>query len=176
MNRIRIDKGRARPRATLALLFLGVALVAHPAPAAAQRKPRAEPPARRGEVVRKNDPAALRRRVVQLEDRVTALEAELAELRAMLRAETAARMRSSASASAPRRGEAAFLDREGWRERESWRRLRHGIGEVEVVQLLGEPGRIVEEETFTVWYYPDVGGGSVRFTREGRRVEAWREP
>jgi hypothetical protein len=140
-------------RSGLALL-LGLALPAPP-PAAAQQA---------------EEPAMLRQRIVQLEDRVAALEEQLAQALAAQAAQ--APLADPGTAAATLR----LTGTEGWRARENWRRLRQGIGHIEVVYLLGRPARVVVGERSTFWYYPDALGGRVRFDNESGRVEAWVEP
>jgi hypothetical protein len=62
----------------------------------------------------------------------------------------------------------------GWRNKEAWRRLKTGMTQAEVKSILGEPGRI-DGGFISIWYYPDVLGGSVSFDHRGQLM-AWREP
>lgn len=123
---------------------------------------------------RPTEAALLRRRVVQLEDRVAQLEQQLAEMRALLHGERAA----LAESRAPRPASAYLVlsEREGWRDPARWRLLRQGLGEIQIRQLLGEPGRVVVSGFTSVWHYPDVGGGRVEFGTESGRVRGWVEP
>ena len=54
--------------------------------------------------------------------------------------------------------------------RVSWSKVRQGIGEREVVDLLGQPSRKMTLDGRTVWYYvyPGTGRGSIFFTDAGR--------
>lgn len=143
------------------LAAAAVALLLAAEPAAAQAKGSGEA-------------ALLRRRVVQLEDRVAQLERQLAEMRSLLQGEQTA----LAESRAPRPASAYLIlsEREGWREPERWRLLQRGLSEIHVRQLLGDPGRVVVSGFTSVWYYPDVGGGRVEFGTESGRVRGWVEP
>jgi hypothetical protein len=128
-------------------------------------------PAGAGAQVRKeartDEAALMRRRVVQLEDRVATLEKEVARLERIVRSQAVAQARTPV--------EEAFPD-DGWRDRENWRRLEPGLSEVEVRYLLGEPARIAVIDFSTFWYYPAPRGGWVKLDREGRNVVSWAEP
>ena len=146
------------------VLAVAAALVLGAGSASAQR------PARSGEE------AALRRRVVQLEDRVVRLEHEIATLQAALQEQrTTAALRQ---APAPRLS-AVRLDRaDGWRYAENWRLLRTDMTQVQVRYLLGEPERVAVGDMTTVWVYPAVDGhvGRVWFDLYGDRLRGWVQP
>jgi hypothetical protein len=145
-------------RAPALSLLLGLLLLA-PAAASAQQA---------------DDADLLRRRVVQLEDRVAALEEQITQLQAAPGApgaQTLPLADPGTTAAALR-----LTGTEGWRALENWRRLRQGLGQIEVGYLLGQPGRVVVGERSTLWLYPDAWGGRVRFDTESGRVEAWAEP
>lgn len=54
----------------------------------------------------------------------------------------------------------------------NWRKLRQGMSEGDVEQLLGSPSRVDAFGIFTVWHY---GGGQVQFNAE-HTLEQWHEP
>lgn len=56
----------------------------------------------------------------------------------------------------------------------AWRSIRKGMSGNEIRALLGEPGKVMALSSFTMWYYPDAGGGSVTLT--AGRVSGWSEP
>ncbi len=51
---------------------------------------------------------------------------------------------------------------------ESWQRLRVGMSQLEVLRLLGEPGRTTRYYAFTRWEYPDALGRRVNFDEKDR--------
>lgn len=57
---------------------------------------------------------------------------------------------------------------------DGWDRLAEGMGEQDVLQLLGRPGKVHETSSKTTWFYPDLLGGSVHF--ESARVTGWQKP
>ena len=57
--------------------------------------------------------------------------------------------------------------------KENWRKLRRGMSEGEVEQLLGSPSTINEYGSFSVWHY---GTGKVTFRGGRRTVDGWDEP
>lgn len=59
-----------------------------------------------------------------------------------------------------------------WRNPSSWRRLRLGMSQAQVIRILGEPGRITRYYAFTRWEYPDALGLRVNFDEHGRLL-AW---
>jgi outer membrane protein assembly factor BamE (lipoprotein component of BamABCDE complex) len=63
-------------------------------------------------------------------------------------------------------------DRSGWRDPASWRRLRVGMSQGEVLRILGDPGRVTAYYGFTRWEYPDALGLRVNFDDRGRLL-AW---
>ncbi len=56
----------------------------------------------------------------------------------------------------------------------SWLRLRRGLDERAVRDLLGEPAEKSVSATSTIWFYPDIKGGHVIF--DGGRVHSWKVP
>lgn len=60
-----------------------------------------------------------------------------------------------------------------------WRRLRKGMSQDDVLEILGEPGSIKTHSAGEWWYYPDRLGGKVSFSQPGiseRIVIGWTEP
>jgi hypothetical protein len=62
-----------------------------------------------------------------------------------------------------------------WRNVALWRGLRKGMSKEQVRQILGEPGKITELSTLTLWYYGYPSGGEVTFGASGD-VSSWSEP
>ena len=100
--------------------------------------------------------------------RVRALEKQVAELAAEVQ-----RLERQLAAQRARRGATARA--EGWRELRNWRSLRKGMSRFEVMQLLGEPGKVSDYYAFERWEYPDALGGRVNFDSSGS-VVGWRPP
>lgn len=63
-------------------------------------------------------------------------------------------------------------ERADWRSPASWRRLRVGMSQLEVLRILGEPGKITRYYAFTRWEYPDALGRRVDFD-ERERLLSW---
>jgi hypothetical protein len=104
----------------------------------------------------------------ELAERIRALEKQVAELTAEVQ-----RLERQLAA---RRGATPPATRgEGWRELRSWRSLRKGMSRFEVMQLLGEPGKVSDYYSFERWEYPDALGGRVNFDSSGS-VVGWRPP
>lgn len=63
--------------------------------------------------------------------------------------------------------------------KESWRKLKSGMSEGDVEQLLGSPSKINAFGSFSVWYYENPSGerglGRVQFDSKGK-VDGWSEP
>ena len=116
-------------------------------------------------------PGATRAGEEELAARIGALETEITELAAEVqrleRKLAAQRARSGATPPAARS--------EGWRELRSWRSLHKGMSRFEVMQLLGEPGKVSDYYAFERWEYPDALGGRVNFD-SGGSVVGWRPP
>ena len=55
-----------------------------------------------------------------------------------------------------------------WRSPETWQRLRVGMSQLDVLRILGEPGRITRYYAFERWEYPDALGKRVNFDERGR--------
>jgi hypothetical protein len=95
-------------------------------------------------------------RVQRLEETVRALESRVAALEAQLRE------RSAPANVAP--------------DKVNWRKLRNGMSEDDVAQLLGSPSKVDANPVYFIWYYGYPIGGHVDFHTESRKVEGWREP
>jgi hypothetical protein len=103
-------------------------------------------------------------RVRELEKEVAELAAEVQRLERRLAAQ---RARHATRTPAARR--------EGWRDPRNWRSLRKGMSRFEVMQILGEPGKVSTYYAFERWEYPDALGGRVNFDAS-RFVVGWRPP
>ncbi len=57
---------------------------------------------------------------------------------------------------------------------DAWDSLAEGMGEQQVLQILGRPGKVHEAAAKSTWFYPDLLGGSVFF--ESGRVTGWQKP
>jgi outer membrane protein assembly factor BamE (lipoprotein component of BamABCDE complex) len=90
--------------------------------------------------------AALEETIRLLERRVTSVEAQLRE-------------RTPSSRVAP--------------DKANWRKLKKGLSEGDVEQLLGSPSRVDAFGPYTAWHY---GSGSVEFDADTQKVESWHEP
>jgi hypothetical protein len=93
-------------------------------------------------------------RIQKLEERISALESRVAFLEAQLRE------RPAVSQVAP--------------DKVNWRKLKRGMSESEVEQLLGSPERVDARIAVVEWSYP--GYGSVSFDTDSHRVRSWSEP
>ncbi len=100
--------------------------------------------------------------------RVRALERQVAELEAEVQ-------RLERQLAARRAATPPVAHREGWRQLRNWRSLRKGMSRFEVMQLLGEPGKVSDYYSFERWEYPDALGGRVNFDSSGS-VVGWRPP
>lgn len=95
-------------------------------------------------------------RLQRLEDAVRVLEQRVAALEEQLRA--------AATPTAVAPGKA------------NWRKLRNGMSEGEVEQLLGSPSRVDNMGPIVFWYYGYPVGGAVQFDGRNRTVKGWQEP
>jgi outer membrane protein assembly factor BamE (lipoprotein component of BamABCDE complex) len=59
-----------------------------------------------------------------------------------------------------------------WRSPESWRQLRIGMSQGDVLRILGEPGKVTTYYAFERWEYPDALGQRVDFDERGR-LSVW---
>lgn len=62
---------------------------------------------------------------------------------------------------------------EKWKDRQNWRKLRKGMTEKEIIEILGEPPKVVTSSVINMWFY---SSGSVTFDADTRRVTGWTEP
>lgn len=62
----------------------------------------------------------------------------------------------------------------GHRVSSNWRRLKRGMSESDVRDLLGEPSQVSTSPVRINWHWP--GGGSVVFATGSRSVDGWKEP
>ena len=92
--------------------------------------------------------ATMQKRLAFLQQRLGILEHELAS-------------RPSAEAAA-----------DAWRDPASWRSLRNGMSQADVLRVLGAPGRVTAYYGFIRWEYPDALGRRVNFDERGRLI-AW---
>ena len=95
-------------------------------------------------------------RVQKLEETIQVLERRVASLEAQLREQTA-----PASAA---------------QDTANWRKLKQGMSESDVEQLLGRPSKVDVYGTTTDWFYGPYREGSVRFFGTPRKVSRWSEP
>jgi hypothetical protein len=98
--------------------------------------------------------SAVDSQIQKLEESVKALERRVASLEAQLGG------RPSASQVAP--------------DKVNWRKLKSGMTENDVEQLLGSPERVVASAGFVLWSYPSFGG--VKFDGRSHTVTGWSEP
>lgn len=104
----------------------------------------------------------LRAKVERLQNKVERLEKRLIRIEKLLLSIT--------SANQPNQ---QFINGNGWKSLQNWRKLEKGMSKAEVKRILGKPGKISVSPFGETWYYPDVLGGSVSY--ENGRVEGWRE-
>jgi hypothetical protein len=102
-------------------------------------------------LAQEEETARLRQRVIELEQQIKILEAHLAETR-----------------------EHQIHGPNGWQNRKNWRRLEVGMGQKEVLEILGQPIRVIGGD-HTLWYYPNTYCGYCSFDKDGN-LEAWAEP
>jgi SmpA / OmlA family len=95
-------------------------------------------------------------RVQKLEEAVRVLERRVAILEDELREETAPTPVASGTA--------------------NWRKLRNGMSQEDVEQLLGSPSKVDANLYSIAWYYGYPSGGRVQFDARSRKVEGWNEP
>jgi len=58
----------------------------------------------------------------------------------------------------------------------NWRKLKKGMSEGDVEQLLGSPSKINMLGPISVWYYDYPNGGEVRIDTDKHTVRSWSEP
>ena len=95
-------------------------------------------------------------RVQKLEEAIRVLERRVASLENQLRERNA----SAPVASGQR----------------NWRKLKKGMSEGDVEQLLGSPSKIDMLGPISIWYYDYPLGGDVKFDSDKHTVTAWSEP
>lgn len=104
----------------------------------------------------------------ELRARVGQLELEVAELRlALERIEERLAEESPAGSARP----SSPL----WADARRWQALRRGMSRFEVMQVLGEPGKVSPYYGHERWEYPHALGGRVLFDARGR-VSQWKAP
>jgi hypothetical protein len=102
-------------------------------------------------IAQEDEIGRLRQKVTELEQQIIVLEAHLAEAR-----------------------EHQVLGLNAWENRKNWRRLEVGMEKKEVLEILGQPIRVIGGG-HTLWYYPNTYCGYCSFDNEGK-LEAWAEP
>ena len=95
--------------------------------------------------------ARLRQKVAELEEQIRILEIHLTEAK-----------------------EHQILGLSGWQNKKNWRRLEVGMGKEEVLEILGQPIRVIGGIQ-TLWYYPNIYCGYCSFDETGK-LKAWAEP
>lgn len=95
-------------------------------------------------------------RIERLEETIRVLERRVANLEEQLR-------QRSASPNVPS-------------DKVAWRKLKQGMSEVEVEELLGSPTRIDAFGPFTVWNFGTQSRARVQFDGQSRTVTGWHEP
>lgn len=58
----------------------------------------------------------------------------------------------------------------------NWRKLKSGMTEGQVEQLLGSPWKVDENKVYVTWGYDEHSLAYVRFDARSRKVIGWREP
>jgi hypothetical protein len=96
----------------------------------------------------------LQQRIVELEKRIKALEADL---KVCIESRMAAR-----------------ASEYGWQNKKNWRRLETGMPQDQVETILGEPVKVIKGYR-TLWYYPNIYCGYVSFDEKGN-LTGWSEP
>ena len=99
--------------------------------------------------------------ILQLRQRISQLEAKIAELDGLLNECVASRNKGLA-------------DEYGYQNKMNWRKLKVGMSQSQVRSILGEPTKVIKGVK-TLWYYPNIYGGFVSFDQSGNIV-GWNEP
>ena len=95
-------------------------------------------------------------RVQKLEDTIRVLESRVASLEDQLREKHAPAPVAS--------------------DKVNWRKLRKGMSEGDVEQLLGSPSKVDVYGSYSIWYYDYPSGGHVKFDANRHTVDGWAEP
>ncbi len=112
-----------------------------------------------------------------LEERVQTLEKQVRELSERLN------QMEQRPASAPKPAYAVPLDEAnapaktivpGWQSGEGWKKLRRGMNQIQVTQLLGNPAKRSGDRYAERWHYPDDSAW-VEFDQVGE-VGSWKAP
>ncbi|MGH8454165.1 MAG: hypothetical protein ACRES4_03440 [Nevskiales bacterium] len=112
-----------------------------------------------------------------LEERVEALEKQVRELNERLK------QMEQRPTSAPKPAYAVPLDEvnapvkalvPGWQTGEGWKKLRLGMNQIQVTQLLGNPARRSGDRYTERWHYPDDSAW-VEFDQAGE-ISGWQSP
>lgn len=112
-----------------------------------------------------------------LEERVQALEKQVLQLNQRL--EHAEQRPSAAKAPAytvpiERVNAPAVAMTPGWQSAANWKKLRRGMSQIQVTQLLGEPSKRSGDRDTERWHYPDDSAW-VEFDQVGE-VSGWQAP
>ncbi len=99
--------------------------------------------------------------VLELRQKISALEAKIEELEGLLNECIASREKGAA-------------DEYGWQNKMNWRKLEMGMSQSQVQSILGKPTKVIKGVK-TLWYYPNIYGGFVSFDQSGNIV-GWNEP
>lgn len=99
----------------------------------------------------------------EIEERINALEKRVKEL------ETKGKSQDKSTSSAEQYSSTGNVS-----DLKNWRRIKRGMGETEVKQLLGEPNKIDAGVAFTYWKYH--GYSYVMFDIKTMKVDGWKEP
>jgi len=103
---------------------------------------------------RENEVSQLQQKILDLEGRIKKLEILLKQCDEYHKRET--------------------KNRYGWQNKKNWRKLKIGMRESKVKNILGEPVKIIRGVK-TLWYYPNIYCGYVSFD-EGGSLSGWNEP
>lgn len=63
----------------------------------------------------------------------------------------------------------------GWKNKSNWRSLKMGMSESDVLNLLGEAGKVDSFSFGVTWYYDYPSGGYVVFDANSMVVNGWKE-
>lgn len=134
-----------------------------------------------------SDIAALRIQVQELQQAVSVLQRQVADLQSQLRPSNTATRQvppetnySRPRETAPRDDIPAASDQPALSKeaiRDSWHALKRGMSDQDVYKLIGAPTSRFKLNNKPVWYYDyqGVGRGSVMFSNEGKLI-SWQAP